>query len=87
MRQFLIPRFIYTCITIDSQLVSFDGQCWWLVAAAAAAGQRVNTLSHVARSDQPIEEAVEFSAELSESSLEFIKKQSNFVHDIVRYRN
>ena len=56
-------------------------------AAAAAAGQRVNTLSHVARSDQPIEEAVEFSAELSESSLEFIKKQSNFVHDIVRYRN
>ena len=30
-------------------------------------------------------EAVNFAAELSESSLEFMKKQSKFVHDIVRY--
>ena len=57
------------------------------MVAAAAAGQRVNTLSHVAKSGHPSAEAVNFAAELSESSLEFIKKQSNFVHDIVRYRN
>ena len=52
---------------------------------AAPADQRKNTLSHVAKSGHPSAEAVNFAAELSESSLEFMKKQSKFVHDIVRY--
>ena len=58
---------------------------WWPWVMAAPADQRKNTLSHVAKSGHPSAEAVNFAAELSESSLEFMKKQSKFVHDIVRY--
>jgi hypothetical protein len=49
-----------------------------------AALQRMNTMTFLKKSGNPIAAAGQFASELSESSLDFMKKQSKFVHDIVR---